>query len=858
MQKFGKFCVLAGVLLSSLQALANPTATSSVKLLSETPAPLSEKAKNDHTKNLDLIIKGALSALNAGMPSLAQSIVENTLLRENLSEQKEQQLMLILSDAHIAQGKFESALKTMANVDMKEPDNIIRMALIHIGLSNHTSAKDFLDTITEKMVSKEMLPWYYIAKGYVEYEFGNMRKALDFFKNAKSTTATQFALADIMIAENFCKLAEIDSKNENPIVLENTLRENVKLYFGTPAGFQFAKQLSAVLFKLGKKEEALEVINQQLEIELSTDIDKNELRLISAAMTKNPEEQENALKKILELTVSNDVCDYAMAMLAKNPNILPEAHKKFLISLEGKRVEGIHDRILLELAKVSIKSNNNNDAIKYATNIIDKYSNSRYKKDALRILAWSAYSIRDKKNHEYRLAASYLSELANLETDKTKADEYRFISADCYFLNNDFSVAAKKYEKLLASMKNKSGFILNRAIEANLKCDDYKSAIALLDNAYPIKNISDDEIWNGEWKIISYLREKNLLEIAKTRVEQSIKSNRSKSLLIKMRWLSARIAEELGEIENAISQCDNILNTLQVDGIKDALTRKIVASNAMLMKARCLESLNRISGENGASAIYQKLRTQYPKSDAAKVSYLYQARMEASLGNFANAQHLCSTLAETDPNGIYLYDAITNIAKYSKKIGTDQNHKTALAKLDKLCNTFPNDPRNFYARILQAEMLRLLKAFDKARKLYEEIINQYNSHPEIHLAWFGLGDCAMASKSNEAITIYERLYALPNASVATRAEAAYKCAKALDNAGRNRESDEFRWLTSTQLLAQNPTALAKYWISRSLFDLAEKFIKEKKPRDAKAIYEMIVKHKLPSHATAEAKQKSIR
>ena len=453
-----------------------------------------------------------------------------------------------------------------------------------------------------------------------------------------------------------------------------------------------------------------------------------------------------------------------------------------------------------------------------------------------------------------------MSALADIETDKTKADEFRFISADCYFLNNDFSVAAKIYEKLFASMKSKSGFILNRAIKANLKCDDYKTAIILLDSAYPNKDISDDEIWNGEWKIISYLREKNLLEIAKTRIEKSIKSVRSKSLLIKMQWLSARIAEELGEIENAISQCDNILNTLQTNGIKDVQTRKIVASNAMLMKARCLESLNKIDGENGAMALYKKLREQYPLSDASKVSYLYQARMEASLGNFVNAQQLCRTLADADPNGTYAYTAITDIAKYSKKIGTPQNYKMALSMLDKLCNTSPKDPRNFYARITQADILRLLNAFADARKLYEEIINQYNSHPEIHLAWFGLGNCALALKlpTNEAVTIFERLYALPSASVAIKAEASYNCAKALDDAGRKSEANEIRWLTSIQLLSQNPTPVAKYWISKNLFNLAEKLSKDGKKRDAQATYEMIVKHKLPSYATAEDRLKTIR
>lgn len=859
MRKFGKICVVTIALMCTLQAVANSTTTSVVRSFSETSVPLTI-AKNKSIEYIASMEEGALSALRAGMPSLAQAIIEDATSIENLPSQKERNLMLILSDALIAQGKYESALKTMADADTKDPQNIIRLALINIGLSHNSDAEEMLKNVDVKKISKDMLPWYYIAKGYIDYNSGNIRSALNNFKNAKSDTATQFALADIMIAENFCKLTEIDSNAEKLPELEHSLRENVKLYFGTPAGFQFAKQLSAVLFKLGQRENAIEILNQQLEVELSSELDKDEIRIIIAAMTKNTAVQLQMLREILRSTASNDVCDFAIAMLAKNPDISNEDRTSFLLELLEKGSEQIRDRILLELSKVSIKSYNIADATKYANKLVEDFPASNYKKDALRILAWTAFASDSNKTPEYRLAASHLSTLADIETDSVKSDELRLIAADCFFLNNDFVTASNLYERLFDSMKNKRGIILNRAIEANLKRDDYKSAIKLLNLVYSDKNISDDEIWNGEWKIISYLREKNLLTEAKTRIEYAIKLARSKSLLIKIQWLSARMSEESGDIEKAILQCDNILDILKSEGIKDAQTRKIVAANAMLMKARCLESLDRITGENGAFELYKKLRKEYPMSDASKVSYLYQARAESRLGNFAAAQQLCRELSESDPKGTYVYDAVTDAAKYSRKLGSESDYKTALSMLDKLCQAFPNDPRNFYVRLLQAEMLRLINAFADARKLYEEIINHYNTHPEIHLAWLGLGDCALAqqSKSVSAVTIFERLYALPDISVGVKAEASFKCAFALDRAERTREANEFRWVTANQLLSKELTPTARYWIGRNLFVLATNLENSGSKRDAQAVYEMIVKHKLPSYSTAEAKLKSIR
>lgn len=69
--------------------------------------------------------------------------------------------------------------------------------------------------------------------------------------------------------------------------MEGELADNVKIYMGTPQGFQFAKQYAAVLFKLGKFDEAVEAIEQQLQIELSEEIDRDELRLIGALIARN-------------------------------------------------------------------------------------------------------------------------------------------------------------------------------------------------------------------------------------------------------------------------------------------------------------------------------------------------------------------------------------------------------------------------------------------------------------------------------------------------------------------------------------------------------------------------------------------
>lgn len=848
---------------ANADATANAAANAVISGLPETAAaPLSTTRKQRTAEYLESVGKSAQSALRAGMPSLAQAIIDDALGIENLSPELENELKLISIDAMIAQGNFKGALKRFDSlkIDKNTVGNKIRGALISIGLSNAEKAMRSLAGIDKSKIAKDELSWYYIALGYIDYELGKIKNALENFAKAKAAATSTLAIADVEIAENFCKLANKEDAASLQLLVDE-LGEKVKLYMGTPQGFQFVKQYAAALFYLGKWEDALEVLNQQLEIELAPELDKDEIKIIAAAMTKNREKQLSMLRDILRETSSVAICDFALALISKNPDVTSEEQKKFLIELLKKEPNKIRDRIYLELAKVAIKSRNRNEALKYAGKLVEEFPASKYQSDALRILAWAAFDSDSNKEPEYRLAATYLASLADLEQDAEKAREMRLLSADCFYLNKDYATAAKLYVDLFGLMNSKRGVILNRAVESYLLRDEEQNAINLLDSAYDKPGVGDDALWNAEWKIISRFRANGKNEKALERIEHAIKTTRSKSLLIKMQWLLARITEESGDMKKAISQCDNILKQLADDKATDKNTRDIVASNALLMKARCLESLGLTDGDNGAFGVYKILHEKYANTDAAKVSYLYHARTEANRGNFAAAQQLCRTLADADPKGIYAYDAISDAAQYARKLGLEADYKMALTMLDKLCKDFPDNPRNFYARLSQAEILRLLNAFADARKLYEEIINKYSSHPEIHLAWLGLGDCALAQpgKTLNAHAIFERLYALPDMPLAAKAEAAFKCAYALERAGRLREANEMRWVTSEQLLKNDDAdAAVKYWIGRNLYALAASLEANGEKRDARAAYELIVKYKLPSYSTAKTKLNKIK
>lgn len=792
--------------------------------------------------------ESARDALSSGLPSLAQLIIEDG--EKDGGGQIGTDEILVYVDSLIAQGKFEKALRRILPIaeSAPTPENKIRVALAYIGLGEAGNAEEAISAVSEESVPEYFKGWYYLALGYIAYQNSDMPKAIADFEKAKSASVGEHMLADAKIALNIARLAGNLSR-EDLEKIEEELADNVKIYMGTTAGFQFAKQYAAVLYKLGKFDEAVETIEQQLQIELADDIDREELRLIGALITRNSSRQLAILRDVLKKTSSPGVAEYAIALIEKNPEIKTEDFDALIDDVLENGSPKIRDKILLEKAKILVKRGDDNGAAKFAGRLAAEYPGSEYRRDALRILAWAAYSEAAGKAPEYRLAATYLSELAEVEKDSKQAGLIRMLAADCYRLSSDFQSAAAIYRSLIGSYRSKSGLILFKAVDAMLEASDEESAVRTLDDAWESPSISDDELWNAEWLLTQKLRVSGRSDDALNRIEKLLKLKKSDNLRGRLLWLKAIILREKADYADAEKICSEILS---IKGLAAD-----VASSAMLVKASCLELSGGANGSKKAVEVYEKLRKDYPSTDAAQISYINEARVEASAGRYSEARKLCLTLCEKYPKGKFAYAALFDAARYAAKIGLEASYKDALALLDRLCSTYPDDARNFYARLEQADILKLLNSFGDARTLYNEILNKYQSHPEIHLAWLGLGDATLAqnTRSLDAAAIFERLYSLPGMPPEARAEAAFKWSFALERAGKRSEANDVRWITSSELLKGNRSRGSGegYWIGRSLYNLAKSMESENRRRDARSVYEIIVKNSLPPLQLAKQK-----
>ncbi len=833
----------------------------------DTPFISADNSKS--ARNLNEYISAASNALRFGMTSFAEIICRSIISEKNPPQKELDETRDILISALISQGKYDLASQELSLIK-KKPDSIyhLKSALISIGLVQISEAEDQIAKSVFAELPEDMQSWYYLARGYIFYHQAKYESARKNFEKSQELAKTKFAYSDSMQALNLARLSQGLTDSDTKQMLED-LSRRVNIYLGTPTGFSYAKQYAIVLNKVGKKDEALKLIDGQLQLPLITEFDIEDLKIISAILQMdNPEKSKMVLKDVLLSTKSADILDYALKLLHTAFATDNAGFEQMLKEILSKGSENVRDRILLELAFCSIQNSDIAATSKYASELLENYPASQLKKDALRILTWVSFLNPDSDPTKYRLAAKYLLEIAALETNQTNAFYAKMLAADSYLKDNDFYSAATIYEELInhGEPKNYLGRVLVNAVDSLVAAKSLDKAIVIVDKAYKNNSISTDETWEAEWSLLNGFRAEDKIDQALLRVEKILSdpaySKISILLKFRMQWLQAKLNEEKKHYNEAVKLSNILLEEIFAVAISEDEKAAVdnLAASTMLLKARCLLAQGKTDGKDGAFACYEALRAKYPFTDAAQMSALYQARALAAKNQFAAAAQMCKTLVDTYPDSKFASTAIFEAAHYARQMGTDSNYKNALVLLDNLCKNYPTDGKVFYARFMQGDILRILGSFADARAIYQDLQNAYPNHPEIYLAAMAIGDTLLAQKNKEldASLNFERLYALSNIPLEAKAEAAFKWGFAMQRMGRKREAAEIWWLTSKELLNVQNTfeSKGKYWIGRMLLELGKTLEDLGQPNDAKIAYKLIIENKLAGSTLAEKKLNS--
>jgi TolA-binding protein len=179
-------------------------------------------------------------------------------------------------------------------------------------------------------------------------------------------------------------------------------------------------------------------------------------------------------------------------------------------------------------------------------------------------------------------------------------------------------------------------------------------------------------------------------------------------------------------------------------------------------------------------------------------------------------------------------------------------------------NDYPRDSLVFYARLKQGHLMRKRNDFATARQLYEDLNNNYSQHPDVLTAQLALADTLFAQGANSitnyesASTIFERLRDLPSAPVDLRAEAGFKWGYALAKRGQAAKAQTVFWSVVDAFLldpaqAANLGAKGRWWVSKSLLELAQILEEGGQLDEAQRAYQLIIDNKLSGVALAQSK-----
>ena len=258
------------------------------------------------------------------------------------------------------------------------------------------------------------------------------------------------------------------------------------------------------------------------------------------------------------------------------------------------------------------------------------------------------------------------------------------------------------------------------------------------------------------------------------------------------------------------------------------------------------------------------MRANYGDYEAALFSYIIQARYFSSVTRTVDAQQRLVYLADNYPESRLAPMALYEAALNAEKRGQDNLLDQANQLLERIARDYPDSDVVYYARLKQADLLRKLNQFATAQQLYELLENQYRDRSDRYLAQISLADTLMArsvedpAKFDAAISRLELLMDLPDVPVDLRVEAGYKLGMAWKNSAEPGKAKQAFWTLYDLVLGErNLTsslgAKGRYWLSRSLFALADLESDEGNLDRAQGFYRIIISLRLSGYELAKAK-----
>lgn len=814
---------------------------------------------------LEIQLEAARQALAAGLPRVARTLMEETLLELDESSPHYVDLVAGLAEAHLSIGNYENTLRLIEKIPPGEKSFSTTIAglLASIQLNGKSvleKASETLDPIDPDKLTEDDRAWFHLAKGILLSRLGSHAEALSSFDQASESTHLPRLQRLIRIVSLMEKARSPDADEH----LERDLRRQLDETLRPELRIPLVRTYAFVLRQLEKSDEAIQLLLDEIP-HLTEDHfpERDELKLLVGLWSGTDSARgRDTLRSLLETGRQRQAMSSALDLLLGSGEVSPAEMMEWMDDwMDREAPHPLLDELLFARAALAAQHNRLVEAADLLDRLEENYPGTGVLPIAQRIRAYIAW-----RNEPPRLRTAAIHLLDSIEgtPDSSTQADLLSIAGDLYLLNQDFSNAEDAYRRSISKTHNPAKLRerqFNR-VHALIRGGSLDGASEILDQSWAGEDLSPDSIWKLEWNLSVQLRAEGRAEEALSRVRDLLAKTNGKpppgnsTLKPRMLWLEAYLLNERGDHDEALSTIGELLEKKADGDPPDPL----LAGQGLLLKGQILLAKG---DRETAAETFETIRNTFPESRPAILTLLLEARHFAANDSSIEAQQRLVSLAETHPGSEYAPHALYEAAETALARGTESGVEEAIKFFDQIYQAYPDHPLAIEARLRQAFILSGQQRFSAARSVHESILRRYPEHPmrpRVELYWADTivaNPTASAELLATALAVYRRIAESERAETEIRMEAAYKAATVLARTGRPEEAIGQKWYVVRLYREASASGTARYWLARSIFDLGDYLEASGGSGEALTLYRIVIDEALPGQAIAGARMRRL-
>ncbi|MCC5833613.1 MAG: tetratricopeptide repeat protein [Opitutales bacterium] len=818
-----------------------------------------------------LRIEAAESALASGFPAFALELLPEASDRSYWADSVLESVWLIRLRSWVALGNMSRAGAALRAYPLPDNDSLrLIEAAIAFSQNQRSRMLELLAAIDSDRLDRDERAWYALFRALNYQADRNLDVASDWFQRAEQ-------LADSAVLRANFEITRFRQELRGGPPSEATLgglRETARHLQGELGGFEAARLLAIGLAQHGRMEEALQLIDRQLQMPGLTrsGLRPQFLFLLGMIAGEHSGRGRLALTQLISDTSADLYTLEAALFLLAQGSTDGNPRARFLEALsewlDSPRPHPLRQQMLALRATLAAAGGAVAEAETDAQALLQNYPDSPLAVEALRLLAQLSW---EREPPRYRTAAGYLNRLRQRIPEGARRAQLGLLMADCYYLNGDFVSASDAYSSVLQELRDPEliARALYQQVQSEIEAGRLDRATAILDNAGSEGRLDAGTRWRAEWNLMDALKAGDAVDGALERLENLLSDSgmtvaADTELSVRLAWLRARLTLDIGAPDSALEQSQVLLARLR-DGdgsytqLQGELRDGVISHTLMLIG----EAWYALGDASEAQAVFAQLREEFEGSGPAILSFLVEARQSARGDALVDAQQSLIQLVNLFPDSRYAPIALWEAAIHAEGRGIQSQLREAVQLLERLVDDYPDHGLVFYARLKQGDLLRRLNDFGTALIVYDRLIRSHPDHPERYRAEMSRADCLLAQASQDpdrledALVAYERLMLLSSAPSDLRAEAVYKAATVYQIRGQLGARAATLWLLAERYLQPDSEqygtlgASGRYWVGRGLIALAEQLESQGDTAGARRLYRGLVAHQFPgSHLAA--------